>query len=298
MANFLLIAVCIVAGILFRRSKTLPHNAHKGINAWLIYIGLPAVTFKYLPHITWSNDLLAAVIAPILVWVGAWVATKIYVRFAKPNKSTTGGLRLSMGLANTTFVGLPLIAAYFGEQYFSIAIICDQVTFFLLSTAGIIVAVNASDKHTITAGLIIKRVISFPPFIGCVAALTLPHFINLSPVTPLLEKLGATVAPLALFSVGLQLKFGGWLHQIKLISFAMLYKLLLAPALVLLVFWLLGFNSMVARIAIFEAAMPTLITSAIIAEQYDLNPKLSNLIIGIGIIVSLATTALWWFILR
>ena len=35
--------------------------------------------------------------------------------------------------------------------------------------------------------------------------------------------------------------------------------------------------------------MPTLITSSIIAEQFRLNTKLTNLIIGISIIVGFAT---------
>ena len=31
--------------------------------------------------------------------------------------------------------------------------------------------------------------------------------------------------------------------------------------------------------------MPTLLTSGVVADEYGLNPKLSNLIIGIGIII-------------
>lgn len=58
MANFILIGLCILAGILFRKNKVLPKDAHKGINAWIIYLALPAVSFKYLPHITFTKDLL------------------------------------------------------------------------------------------------------------------------------------------------------------------------------------------------------------------------------------------------
>ncbi|ULT26099.1 AEC family transporter [Sphingobacterium sp. E70] len=108
----------------------------------------------------------------------------------------------------------------------------------------------------------------------------------------------ATVGPLALFSIGLQLKFEGWRQQFAQISTAMIYKLILAPALVLLFALLLGVKGPVARISIFEAAMPTLVTSGIIAEQYHLNAKLVNLVIGFSIVIGLMTTALWDLVIR
>ena len=77
----------------------------------------------------------------------------------------------------------------------------------------------------------------------------------------------------------------------------MLYKLILAPAIVLGMALLLGIKGDVAKITIFEAAMPTLVTSSIIAEQFRLNTKLTNLIIGVSIIVGFFTSAMWYEII-
>lgn len=298
MVNFVLIAVCIIAGMLFRASKTLPADAHRGINAWIIYIALPAVSFKYLPHIVWSRELLAPVIAPIVVWLGGWLMVTIYTRIKPVNAATKGSLRLMSGLANTSFVGFPLVAAYLGEKYISVAIICDQITFLLLSTVGVVVAINASKKTALSAGIVLKRVLRFPPFLGCVGALVIPHFINISIADSLFEKLAATVAPLALFSIGLQLQFKGWLTEIRNISVTLLYKLILAPLLVVILFFVLGFKGITSQVAILEAAMPSLLTAGVVADEYGLNPKLSNLVIGIGIIISLLTTCGWYYIIR
>ena len=60
----------------------------------------------------------------------------------------------------------------------------------------------------------------------------------------------------------------------------------------------LGIKGNVAKISVFEAAMPTLITSSIIAEQFRLNTKLTNLIIGISIIVGFATVGFWYFVIE
>jgi hypothetical protein len=295
--NFILIGVCIIAGMIFRRSKTLPADAHKGINAFIIYLALPAVSFKYLPHITWSPQLFFPALAPVIVWVGGWIYITLLSSKSRLGKKEIGGLKLSAGLSNTSFVGFPLIMAYFNEKAVGIAIICDQVTFALLATVGVVVAVIASQKHELSAGLILKRVLKFPPLLGCVSALIIPHFINISFLDPFFDKLATTVAPLALFSIGLQLQFDGWRSEVKWISSTLIYKLLLAPALVTAVAVVLRLKGIIPQIGIFEAAMPTLLTSGVVAEEYGLNPKLSNLIIGIGIILALASSALWYWLL-
>jgi len=297
MANFIIIGLCILAGILFRKSKTLPKDAHKGINAWIIYIALPAASFKYLPHIVWTKDLLFPVLAPVCVWLFGWLFVTVYSRSQKLSRATTGGLKLTSSLSNTSFLGFPLIAAYFTEKDQAIAIICDQATFMLLSTIGIVVAIRSSQNQKLSAQLVLKKVLTFPPLIGCILALTVPHFIRISPLEPLFEKLAGTVGPLALFSIGLQLKFGGWFSELKHISVALLYKLILAPVAVLSIAVLLGLSGTIARITIFEMAMPTLVTAGVVADQYNLNPKLSNLVVGVGIVLCFVTTGLLWLVL-
>jgi predicted permease len=297
MANFILIGLCILAGILFRKSKSLPKDAHKGINAWIIYIALPAVSFKYLPHITWTKDLLFPVLAPICIWLVGWLFITLYSRFQNISKASSGGLKLTSSLSNTSFVGFPLIIAYFSDKEIPIAIICDQVTFALLSTIGIIVAIRSSQNQKLSPKLVLKKVLTFPPLIGCVLALTVPRFIEVSSLDQLFDKLAGTVGPLALFSIGLQLKFGGWFSELKHISFALLYKLILAPLVVLFIAIVLGLSGTITKITIFEMAMPTLLTAGVVADQYNLNPKLSNLVVGIGILLSFITTGLWWLVL-
>lgn len=297
MASFLLIGICIIAGILFRKSRTLPRDAHKGLNAWIIYIALPATSFKYLPHITWTKDLLLPVIAPLCVWFLGWLFISLYSKTQKLSKATTGGLKLVSSLSNTSFIGFPLIMAYFSEKELGIAIICDQITFTILSTLGIIVAIRSSQNQKLSAKLVLKKVLTFPPLMGCVLALTIPRYVDISTLDPLFEKLAGTVGPLALFSIGLQLRFGGWFSEVKHIGFALLYKLIIAPLSVLIIAILLGISGSIARIAIFEMAMPTLLTAGVVADQYNLNPKLSSLVVGIGIVLAFITTGIWWLIL-
>ncbi|WP_443945320.1 AEC family transporter [Pedobacter sp. AW1-32] len=297
MSNFILIGLCILAGLLFRKSGTLPNDAHRGINAWIIYIALPAVSFKYLPHIIWTSDLFFPVLAPVFIWMLGWLFITLYSKKNKLDKSTAAGLKLTSALSNTSFIGFPLVTAYFGEQYLGIAIICDQVTFALLSTIGVVAAIRASETEQLNAKHVIKKVLTFPPLIGCTLALIVPRLLNISFLDPLIDKLAGTVAPLALFSIGLQLKFDGWFREIKHISTALLFKLILAPLLVSLVALFLGLTGKIVQISIFEMSMPTLVTSGVVAGQYNLNPKVASLVIGMGIVIGFVTTAIWWIIL-
>ena len=297
MSQFVLIGLCMVAGWLFRRSGTLPAHSHKSLNAWIIYLALPAVSFKYLPYIAWKAELLLPVLSPLVVWLGGWIWIRLYARIKNIPRESRGSLTLVSGLANTSFVGFPLVAAYFGEEQISLAVICDQVTFALLSTAGLVVAINSSQNQKLSLGVVAKKVFMFPPFLGCVAALVLPHFVDLRPLSPLVDRLAGTVGPLALFSVGMQLEFDGWKNHLADIATALFYKLLLAPALMVGILFFAGAKGTVAQVAAFEAAMATLVSSGVVADQYEVNPKLASLVIGIGIVCSFVTTFFWYMVI-
>ncbi|HEX5027003.1 MAG TPA: AEC family transporter [Agriterribacter sp.] len=297
MANFLLIGICILAGLLVRKFTKIPADGYKGVNALIINLALPAVSFKYLPHIHWTRELILPVLMPVIVWICGWLYVSMYAKKAHLDKQTENGLKLVTGLSNTSFVGFPLIIAYFNENALGIAVICDQVTFMLLATAGIVVAMNASETHTLSLSTVAKKVFSFPPFIACVAALVLPLFFDISPLHPLFDKLAATVAPLALFSIGLQLRFDGWRQEVKHLSAALLYKLILAPAIIYTIVYISHMKGIIPQISIFEASMPSFLTAGIVASEYNLNPKLSSLVVGVGILLSFFTTAIWYFMI-
>lgn len=298
MTNFFLIFLSLGAGILIRRLNLAPKDSFRSINIWILYIALPALSLKFIPAIEWSSDLIFPAIAPVIVWIGSWLSIYVYNRFSPLQAATTGSLKLSSGLANTSFLGFPLIAAYYSEKEISIAIICDQVTFILLSTVGMLSAMRSSEQESPSFRSITVKALKFPPFIAFLIALTIPHFVDISPINPLLGKLIGTMGPLALFSIGLQLQFSKSLVDFRHLSFGLFYKLLLAPALVLFVAFLFKLRGTIPQIAIFEAAMPTLVTGSILADKYNLNPQLANLMVGAGILLAFFSTAAWWKIMQ
>jgi predicted permease len=296
--NFLLIGICIAAGLVLKALKLVPENSHKGLNTWIIYLAIPAVALKYIPAIRWSADLLLPAAMPFIVWTGSWLVFKLYSLKFPIAPATRTALTLTAGLGNTSFVGFPLIQAYYGRDAISIAIISDQLTFVLMSTVGAMMAMSISSGKSPDLKSVLQRLIQFPPFVAFVLALILPHFVNLSSLNPLFEMIAATLVPLALFTVGIQLNISGWQKEIKLLSIGLGYKLILAPLILIGIAFILHLKGIIPQIGVFEAGMAPMITAAVITDQYQLDPKLANLMVGIGILISFFTTAVWWWVLR
>jgi malate permease and related proteins len=296
--NFILIAFCLVAGFVLRLSRILPEDSHKGINAWILYIAMPSVALLYIPAIEWNSALLLPVVMPFIVWIGAWLTAKLFSRRFGLDTETQAALILTAGLGNTSFVGFPLTQAYFGDEGLRIAVICDQLSFIALATLGVMTALRAVHGAELGRKVVLKSMVQFPPFFVFLIAIILPRFTSLAPINPLLTKLSGTLVPLALFSVGMQIRFSEWRRELPPLILGLGYKLLAAPALVFCAALVFHVKGIVAQSSVFEAGMAPMVTSAILASTYRLNPRISNLMVSVGLVISIATTALWFLILR
>lgn len=296
MLNFILIFICLASGYMIRRSGLIPGGGHKGLNLWILYMALPACFLRYLPSVQWSKEVLLPCLAPVLVWVGAWMLVTFYSYKRNLSKKSRGALKLTAGLSNTAFLGF--IAVYYSEKEIEIAVLYDQSSFILMSTFGLVTAIREAGCKKPGFPEVARKLFSFPPFIACLLALVLPVFVNISYLNPLFDKVVATLGPVALFCIGLQLEFSLLKKERKSLAIGLVYKLLIAPLLILILMLAIGQKGSVAQISIFEAGMPTLAMASVLADEYDLNPPLANLIVGISMILSLVTMGFWWWILE
>ncbi|MDZ4202623.1 MAG: AEC family transporter [Gallionella sp.] len=299
MQNLLLLLVCFAAGIILRRLGRMPENASVSLNSFIIHVSLPALTLLYIHELQFSAEmLLVAAMAWLVFGLSAgffWLAG----RWLKLPRATVGALIVVGGLGNTSFFGLPMVEAYYGEQALSTAIVADQLgSFLVLAILGITVAgIYSSGRPTATE--IVKRIALFPPFIALVIAFALIPFDYAPWFSTLLRRLGDTLAPLALLSVGLQLRLGHIAERKRNLALGLGFKLVLAPlAIYLLYVQVLGAGGQTIQVTLFEAAMPPMITAAIVASEHDLDPPLANLMVAAGLLISFFTLSAWWFLWR
>jgi len=299
MTNIILLLFCFSAGILLRRMRRFPDATPAVFNAFIINIGLPAMALGYLRNLEFNAALLYPALMPWVMFVVGVGILWLAARALKFERRTTGCVILVGGLANTSFIGIPMIEAFYGVEWMSIGIVADLLgSYIVLSVLGITVArIFAAGPRPAVREVALK-VILFPPFIATVAALLLLPVAYPEWLEPLLKRLAATVAPLALISVGFQLRLSEVRGKVAALTLALSYKLVLGPLIILATFvWLLGGNGQAMQVTIFEAAMAPMIGAAIVAMDNDLDPPLATLLVGLGVPLSFVTLAIWHYIL-
>jgi malate permease and related proteins len=299
MSNFFLLVLCLSAGFFFKKLKGFPPNAHLGLNAFIIYVSMPAISFYYVPKIPWDSRIIYPFLTGLIVlWlaVAFFHALKFIFRF---NQATLGCLVITCGMSNISFVGFPVIEAFYGQEGLKVAVLVDQGCFLTLSTWCMALAMIYS-TGSVQKSVIIQRLFTFPPFIAFLAALLMTVMWGEAPesMQVIFKKLGDTLTPLALFSVGLQIEFSGASVKIKNFLLGLGYKLLVAPLFIWFLYVIvLKQEGLVGKVCVMEMAMPPMISAAIIATEYNLNPPLANLLAGVGIPLSLLTLWGWnWFL--
>lgn len=296
MSNFALLLACFALGMALRRSGRLPEAAPAALNGFIVHVSLPALTLHHLRHL----DFDASLAAPLAM---AWLLFAIGVAFFLAAQSvfrwpaaTTGALILTGALGNTSFVGVPMIECFFGREHVGLGILIDQLgTYVVLSTVGLLIAATLSAGE-LRARAIAQRIFTFPPFLAVLAALALAPVALPAWVDAVFLRLGDTLAPLALFSVGFQLRFAAMRERWRPLAAGLGFKLVAGPLAVLAVFAAFAdLDSPVLQVAVFEAAMAPMIGGAIVAAQHRLDPELSTLMVGIGIPLSFLTLPVWWY---
>ena len=301
MSNIILLFLCLFLGFFLRKTKLFPENGHLALNSFVINISLSALSLYYIPKIALNFQVLFPVMVP---WLNIILAVLFFSFVGKKmnwSKSLIGALIMCAGFGNTSFVGIPVIQSLYGESGLKTVMLVDQPgSFVALSTLGITIASFCSgDKIGIAQ--IIRKIIKFPPFIAFVIAVILNIFSVAVPVQidEVFAKLGATTVPLALVSVGSQLRWQKLDHDSKPLFWGLLFKLIFFPAFIFtLYFLILKQRGEMIEISFLESAMGPMVTAAIIASAHRLEPKFCNLILGVGIPLSFLTLILWYLVMK
>lgn len=293
MSALTLLFACLLLGILVKRFAQTPVGTVHGINWWVINVALPALVLQLVPKVKLDPHLWFPVATMWITFFGAWGLFASLGRWLGWSRGRVGALTLVCGLGNTSFMGYPMMQALHGSEGLTLAVVADQLGCFpLLASAGVVVA-NLYAGRTPQPRQIIRRILTFPAFLALivgVAAGMLGGWPAL--VDGVLGQLGATLTPLALFSVGLQFRFRLGERQGWPLALGLSWKLALAPLVSLAVGMAAGVGGLVLTVGVLQAAMAPMISAAILADEHGLEPPLANTVLGAGIVLSLATVPL------
>lgn len=280
MTNLLVVLLSLAAGAAFgRRLDPAP------LNFYVLHLALPALALTQVHHLP-GLDLWGVA----SVWLVFVLAIPVFVgvgRLLRWDRATVGCLVLACGLSNTSFVGFPLLEALVGKEAIPAAVPLDQLgSFLLVCTLAPVVGAWFAGRSTSPRDLAL-RMVRFPALWAVIAALLLRDVPFPAALDGALERIGASMSPVALVAVGAQLRVPPR-TEVGTVTVGLVYKLVLAPILVLV--WMRGRD---AQIPVLEAAMAPMVTGAILAQTYGLRPELASALLGVGVPLSLLTVWGW-----
>ena len=292
---------CLFLGLILQKvPRFSAEQAANWVQTYLIYIVLPALALLYIPKINPSWNLLLPISAAWFTFLLSWGIFGFLGKKLNWGKNVTGCLIIVAGLANTSFLGFPVIEGLYGKEGLPIALLIDQGGSFLLVSSLSILVGSLYGNHQESLTKVPLRIIKFPPFgflVGTLAMSVLeiptPEFL-----LPFLEIIGKTMPPMALLVIGLRFSLDIQAITSRFFWYGMGYRLILAPALVALIYanWM-DSQSLEYKVTVLESGMAPMITGSIIAIQFGLQPKLATLLSGLGMPISAITLAVWYLVL-
>ena len=261
------------------------HIEAQSIGRVVFYVFSPVLIFDLLLKNRLDLKDAAIVIAfslSIILTLGAlaYLLGK-FMRFERP---ALIALVITAMFANTGNYGLPLVSFAFGEQALPFAGIYFVTTTVLFYTLGVLIA-SLGHMNFKEAAIGLFKV---PTLYGVLLALLI-NALGVTLPTPLARAVelaaGGTI-PLMLILLGLQLTKVEFSDNWRPLQTSVALRLLIAPLGALLFAALFGLQGGARQGSITQAAMPSMVSSTVLATEYNLDAKLVTAVVFISTLLS------------
>ena len=299
MENFIQIGVFVMLGVLLRRLEAFPKDTPQVLNMFALYVSLPAMVLLKAPGIAFSADVIVTALVPwgLLLFSIALVLLGGYL-WHWP-RSTIGVLLLVVPLGNTSFLGVPMIQAFFGSAGLSHLIVYDQVgTVLIFATYGSIILSLYGRDSVLNLPIVARKMMLFPPTIALIAGLTRHPWLSAEKVVSSLQITATTLIPLVMTAIGFQLQLRLPRRLMVPLGYGLAIKLIAAPLAVLMICRLFRITGLPVNVSIMEAGMPPMVTAGAMAAIAGMEAELAVALIGVGIVLSFGTLPLLYLLMN
>ena len=296
---FLLVGI----GYFVYKIRLVPYDALTTLNAFVLNVAVPCMILQSMQRNEINdkifNDIIWSLAAfAIVTIVIAVIATLIINRIKSIPEEDKGIYSVQLAFTNCGFMGYPLTTVMFGQYGLFLAIIMNIIFTTFMYSIGVVMLLHKKGEKLFTMKLMV-RMLSVP-FLSSIAGLLIfitgfhfPSFIDST-----LQLMAATVSPVAMFIVGINLSNS----KIKEIFtprnlILCVVSLIVVPFFTLGVDMLLPVSNFVMVIHVFLMAMPSAAIATILCIRYNKNAKLAAEGVASTTFFSLGTLALWTFFL-
>ena len=288
--NVLPLSFVIGLGFLLHRIFNLDIRTLSKLN---FYLFSPAIMFKLLYETDISLSLFGNVILFVAVFLAAqYVVVEIAIRLRKYEGGKKSAMRNSVLFYNSANYGIPINQlAFSGNPYtLSIQIIVMMVQSLVPNTYGIY-SVNAhkADWREIRRAILSMPVIYIIPLAFFMRGfeIPLPDSIGIS-----VDYLAGAFIGTALFTLGVQLgNIRGRLERrlVADVALAVSLRLVGGPLIAWGVVNLLGLHGLMASALIVSSAVPTSLSSVLLAVEFDNEQEFASQAVLVSTVCSIAT---------
>lgn len=262
----------------------------------VLNIAVPSVILNGVFNTDVSDQLLGQIGIIFLLSIGFHLAALAFaLLFAKIMRfESVFAKRITIlaALGNTGFIGIPLCMTIFGPTGGLLAAIFDAGLDLVIFTVGLFLL--QSDRGFRLNQL--KALLNIP--LAAVIVGVTSAFLNAEPpavIRQLVELLSGLAAPLAMLYIGIllqQLLKRTGLQVFPQIWFPLTVRLLMIPALTLLILYFLPLEELTRNVVILLSGMPTFMLAAILFSRYTDEEDTAVITISFSTILSLLTIPL------
>lgn len=287
MENFILMAVFVGLGFLFRFIKVFPAQTSQVLNMVALYVSLPAVILLKVSRLEFSADMVVPAVFPWFMLLISAILVYFVGKRLNWSRDVIAVLLLVVPIGNTSFMGIPMVNAFYGDHGIPYVIIYDQIgTMIIFAVYGSIILAVHESKQSVSILTIIKKVVLFPSTLALLAGLIFRHWHYPDALEKQLEIMAGMITPLVMMAMGFQLKIRLSSGVLRPLGFGLAVKLIIAPLSALFACQLLNLDGLAADITVFEAGMPPMVTAGALAITAGIVPELAAALVSLGMVMA------------
>lgn len=267
--------VTFIVGILLRSRGILTKVHAERLATFVFSVSLPATILVSLDPVVLTSTAWKLPLAACLITLPMIFCSWQLAQLLSLPRETQGGFVLVTSSINSVYFAFPVILATFGEEGLAYAVLFDlgQTTLTLTVLYGLAMWHSIETATRRSAAL---RFLSSPPLwaLACILAIKLSGQHLPLWLLELLKPLHFTTTPLASLVLGLSISFSTIRRTARLATVGVTTRIGGGLLLGLTTVWALGLTGVERAVVILIAAMPSAVSSLIIAADAQLDEEL------------------------
>ena len=280
--------IIIALGYLLERRLSLDVRSLSRVT---FYALTPCLVFSSMTRSSISGTDIWKIVSFVLLTtltmgLFSWAVTRA-LRFGRAMESA---FLLATLFTNAGNYGLSVNLFAFGQVGLERAAIFFTVSALLNHSVGVYLASRGQASGLAALCNVFKVPVVYgvlASFVVNLVAITVPE-----PVAKAVNLLGGASVPLMLLLVGIQLARISLASELKVIGLATFVRLVVAPAVALVLAAWLGLTGVTRQACVTEASMPTAVTTTILATEFEAKPQFVASVVFVSTLASVITLTL------